>query len=158
VKVSHHLIFFIIVIIAAVLLVLSADYLFTKILASFSFHRPKIDTIAHFVGFFCLAWLLYALLKIRLISILFTLSFYGALTELGQYFLGFRNGEYLDFYADVAGSLFFVLLTGLYLLCKKIIFGSNNVGEGYFTDSNFTDDVFNTEHNKPPHLHNKLNK
>jgi len=131
VKVSHHLIFFIIVIIATVLFAFSANYLITTILVNVSFHRPNIDTIAHFIGFFCLAWLIYALLEMTLISILFTLSFYGALTELGQYFLGFRNGEYSDFYADVAGSLFFIALAGLYLLCKKAIWGGRHFDEGH---------------------------
>ena len=54
-----------------------------------------------------------------------TLSFYAALTEIGQYYLGFRNGEFRDFVADVMGIIIFIFLYWLYQICvKKNVFKS----------------------------------
>ncbi len=79
---------------------------------------PQIDTIGHFTSFFMLSWLVHSLIKVPLTITILTLSFYGALTELGQLYLGFRNGELIDFLADVAGILFFAFtkLTYSYLV------------------------------------------
>ncbi|GLX84376.1 hypothetical protein tloyanaT_06280 [Thalassotalea loyana] len=74
------------------------------------FQHAQIDTIGHFIGFFCLAWFLHAFLKLSLLTLTPTLVVYGLLTEVGQAYLGFRNGEFSDFFADVLGILFFVLL------------------------------------------------
>ncbi|GLX82542.1 VanZ family protein [Thalassotalea eurytherma] len=74
------------------------------------FQHTQIDTIGHFISFFCLAWFLNAFLKLSLILLTPTLIVFGGLTELGQLYLGFRNGEFSDFFADVLGVLFFVLL------------------------------------------------
>ena len=39
-----------------------------------------------------------------------TVAFYGALTELGQYYLGFRSGQLSDFISDLIGiSLFGII-------------------------------------------------
>jgi len=43
------------------------------------------------------------------------LIFYGALTEIGQSFLGYRSGQLGDFIADIIGISLFVLTKWLYL-------------------------------------------
>ncbi len=47
------------------------------------------------------------------------LIFYAALSELGQYYLGFRNGEMKDFIADLFGIFMFVLLKWVWLVYGK---------------------------------------
>lgn len=69
---------------------------------------PKLDSIGHFLGFFFLTWLLSALLKQPLFNLAMCLTFYAALTEVGQHYLGFRNGEFRDFVADILGIALFV--------------------------------------------------
>ncbi|MBL4823047.1 MAG: VanZ family protein [Colwellia sp.] len=119
VKTRHHLIFFIVIISAAILLFFSSELLLPTELKKIVFRSPQIDTIGHFIGFFILAWLSHSLIKLTLLEALITLSFYGALSELGQYYLGFRNGEFSDFFADIAGISLFILLKSLYLIYKK---------------------------------------
>jgi VanZ family protein len=118
-KTRHHLTFFILIISAAILLFFSSELLLPAELKKIVFRSPQIDTIGHFIGFFVLAWLVHSLIKLTLRETLITLSFYGALSELGQYYLGFRNGEFSDFFADVAGISLFILLKLLYLTYKK---------------------------------------
>ncbi len=118
-KIRHHLTFFILIISAAVLLFFSSELLLPVELKKIVFRSPQIDTIGHFIGFFILAWLIHSLIKLTLVETLITLSFYGALSELGQYYLGFRNGEFSDFFADIAGISSFILLKLLYLAYKK---------------------------------------
>jgi len=118
-KTRHHLTFFILIISAAILLFFSSELLLPAELKKIVFRSPQIDTIGHFIGFFVLAWLVHSLIKLTLGETLITLSFYGALSELGQYYLGFRNGEFSDFFADVAGISLFILLKLLYLAYKK---------------------------------------
>lgn len=125
-KVRHHLLFFILLTLAAILLFFSSALLLPTELKNAVFRSPQIDTIGHFIGFFVFAWLLHSLLKITLILTFFTLVFYGALSELGQYYLGFRNGEYSDFFADIAGIAFFILLKVFYLYYKKILLSKMN--------------------------------
>jgi len=126
VKARHHFLFFILLIIAATLLFFSRELLLPTELKNAVFRSPQIDTISHFIGFFVLAWLMHSLLKTTLALTFFTLSFYGALSELGQYYLGFRNGEFSDFFADVAGISFLILLKALYSFYKKILLDKNN--------------------------------
>jgi VanZ family protein len=104
---------------AAILLFFSSELLLPAELKKIVFRSPQIDTIGHFIGFFILAWLIHSVLKLTLVKTLITLSFYGALSELGQYYLGFRNGEFSDFFADIAGISTFILLKLLYLAYKK---------------------------------------
>ena len=73
------------------------------------YKHTQIDTIGHFVSFFLLGALLHYLIKISLFVSCTCLIFYGALSELGQYYLGFRNAEFRDFYADALGVLAFAL-------------------------------------------------
>ncbi len=119
-KTRHHLTFFILIISAAILLFFSSELLLPAALKKIVFRSPQIDTIGHFIGFFVLAWLVHSLIKLTLVETLITLSFYGALSELGQYYLGFRNGEFSDFFADIAGISLFILLKSLYLIYKKV--------------------------------------
>jgi len=70
----------------------------------------RLDSIGHIIGFFLLAWFLFATLKLSTINLSICLVFYGALTEIGQVYLGFRNGEVSDFIADIIGISLFVLM------------------------------------------------
>lgn len=118
-KTRHHLTFFILIISAAILLFFSSELLLPTALKKIVFRSPQIDTIGHFISFFILAWLVHSLIKLTLVETSITLIFYGALSELGQYYLGFRNGEFSDFFADVAGTFLFILLKLLYRFYKK---------------------------------------
>lgn len=135
-KIRHHLTFFILVISAAILLFFSSELLLPTELKRLVFRSPQIDTIGHFIGFFILAWLIHSLIKLTLLETLITLSFYGALSELGQYYLGFRNGEFSDFFADIAGIISFILLKLLYFTYNK--FFIKQVNEKHSTTSIFT--------------------
>jgi VanZ family protein len=119
VKIRHHLAFFIVILLAAILLFFSNELSIPTELKKIVFRSPKIDTIGHFIGFFILAWLIHSWVKLTLVETFITLSFYGALSELGQYYLGFRNGEFSDFFADIGGISLFILLKLLYLTYKK---------------------------------------
>jgi VanZ family protein len=84
-----------------------------------------LDGLGHILGFICLSWVVHSLIKIPLMTTALTLSFYAALTEIGQYYLGFRNGEFRDFVADVMGIIIFIFLYWLYQICvKKNVFKS----------------------------------
>mgnify|MGYP006903651264 CR=1 FL=1 len=87
-------------------------------LQTLTFRNPQIDTIGHFFGFFLLSWLLHSGFKLSLLPLSFSLTIYAALTELGQWYLGFRNAEFSDFLADVAGILTFMLLRWVRLMIK----------------------------------------
>lgn len=120
-KVKHHLIFFIIILTCAILLFFSSELLLPEAIKKLVFRSPQIDTIGHFIGFFVLTWIVSSLLKFSLISTFYSLSFYAALSELGQYYLGFRNGEFSDFFADIAGISLYLLLKFSYLKYKVLI-------------------------------------
>lgn len=51
-------------------------------------------------------------------STLLTLSLYAAFTELGQYYLGFRNAELSDVFADIGGVTFYLFLRYTFLQYK----------------------------------------
>jgi len=118
VKAQHHLTFFILILCGASLLFFSSELLLPDAIKKLIFRSPQIDTIGHFIGFFVLTWLVSSILKISLLSSLFTLSFYAALSELGQYYLGFRNAEFSDFFADIAGISLYLFLKYTYLRYK----------------------------------------
>ncbi len=104
-KRQQHLLIFVLFI----LTVLMTWLLFNDVLAV-AVSRIQIDTIGHFVGFFALTWLLDRLLKLPLAELIMTLCCYAALTEIAQFYLGFRNGEVADFVADVLGICLYPLL------------------------------------------------
>lgn len=103
-KNRHHFLFLLIVLLSLFALIFSTD------IRALLFEHTKIDTIGHFIGFFCLALLLNSIFKIPLLTAIPCLIFYAALSEIGQYYLGYRNGEFRDVVADVVGLLFFALL------------------------------------------------
>jgi len=119
VKVQHHSVFFILIFTSALLLFFSNELLLPETIRKLVFRTPKIDTIGHFIGFFVLAWLLHSMIKLSLLTTFITLSFYGALSEIGQYYLGFRHGEFSDVFADITGISFFILLKIIYLFYKN---------------------------------------
>ncbi len=110
VKIRHHFLVALIAFLSLVALFFSAE-----VKAAFLAHT-QLDSIGHFVGFFCLSLLLNAIFKFPLLTTIACLTFYAALSEIGQYYLGFRNGEFRDVVADVSGILFFALLKWLYTL------------------------------------------
>ena len=117
-KARHHLIFFILIASCAILLFFSSELLLPEEIKKLVFRSPQIDTIGHFIGFFILTWLVSSILQLSLFSSLFTLNFYAALSELGQYYLGFRNAEFSDFFADIAGIALYIFLKYTYLRYK----------------------------------------
>lgn len=117
-KARHHLTFFILILCGASLLFFSSELLLPESIKRLVFRSPQIDTIGHFIGFFILTWFISSVLKLSLLNTLYSLCFYSATSELGQYYLGFRNGEFSDFFADVAGICFYLFLKYVYLLYK----------------------------------------
>jgi len=128
VKAQHHLVLFILILSGALLLFFSNELLLPETIRKFVFRSPKIDTIGHFIGFFILTWLIHSMIKLSLLTTFITLSFYGALSEIGQYYLGFRHGEFSDFFADIVGISFFILLKVIYLFYKNkfLIYQTNS--------------------------------
>lgn len=120
-KAHHHLAFFIVILCSASLLFFSSELLLPDAIKKLVFRSPQIDTIGHFIVFFVLTWVVSSILKISFLRSFFTLSFYAALSELGQYYLGFRNGEFSDFFADIAGISLYLLLKYSYLSYKLFI-------------------------------------
>ncbi len=100
------------------LLFFSSELLLPEAIKKLVFRSPQIDTIGHFIGFFVLTWLTSSIVKLPLLSTLLTLSFYAALSELGQYYLGFRNAEFSDFFADIVGITLYIFLKSTYLKYK----------------------------------------
>jgi VanZ family protein len=83
------------------------------------FRSTDIDSIGHMISFFCLTWVLHSILKLPLINTMLTIAFYGALTELGQYYLGFRNGEFKDFFFDIVGITLFGIIRWSILMYRN---------------------------------------
>lgn len=78
-----------------------------------------IDSIGHMLGFFLFTWFLNSICRLPLITLSITLIFYAALTELGQWYLGFRNPEFSDFIADTVGITIYVVIKWLQLMYFK---------------------------------------
>lgn len=84
------------------------------------FQFPEIDTIGHLTSFFILTWVCHSVIKLSLSICMPLLIIYGALTEIGQSFLGYRSGAFGDFFADIIGISLFVLIKWLYRsYCKS---------------------------------------
>ena len=120
-KVRHHLTFFIFVFCCGIALLFSHQLLLPDALTRLVFRSPQIDTIGHFISFFVLSWLAISVIKLPLLTTFFTLFFYAGLSELGQYYLGFRNGEFSDFFADVGGIILYILLKITYFRYKSFL-------------------------------------
>ncbi len=114
-KAQHHLTFFILILLGGILLFFSSELLLPEEIKKLVFRSPALDTTGHFIGFFILTWVVSSIIKCSLLSTFFTLSFYAALSELGQYYLGFRNAEFSDFFADLAGITLYISLKYSYL-------------------------------------------
>ena len=106
----YHFLFILLFLLCLIALFFSAE---VKIAL---FKHTQIDTVGHFIGFFFLSFLLNNFFKFPLLTTVACLIFYAALSEIGQYYLGFRNGEFRDFIADVVGVLMFAFLKWLYSL------------------------------------------
>jgi hypothetical protein len=121
VKARQHYYFFITVIIITISLLFALEFL-PDLLRGRIFQLPAIDTIGHLTSFFILTWVSHSIIKLSLAVAVPLLIFYSVLTEVGQSFLGFRNGEFGDFLADVIGIFIFVLTKWLYRnLVRKTI-------------------------------------
>ncbi|GAW94885.1 MULTISPECIES: VanZ family protein [Colwellia] len=114
-KARQHTYFFIAVIIVTILLLFAHEFS-PDTLRKRIFQFPAIDTMGHLISFFILTWVSHSVIKLSLRLCVPLLMFYGALTEIGQSFLGYRSGEFGDFIADVIGISLFVLATWLYLI------------------------------------------
>lgn len=113
-KARQHSYFFITVLIISILLLFIHDFL-PDPLRERIFQFPAIDTIGHLTSFFILTWVSHSVIKLSLPFCIPLLTFYAALTEVGQSFLGYRSGELGDFIADVVGISLFILAKQLYL-------------------------------------------
>jgi VanZ family protein len=114
VRARQHYYFFITVSIILTLLFFAHEFL-PDPLRKRLFQFPELDTIGHLTSFFILTWVSHSIIKIPLSICMPLLIFYGALTEVGQSFLGYRSGEFGDFIADIFGISLFVLAKWLYL-------------------------------------------
>ena len=101
-KARQHYYFFITVIIITISLLFAHEFL-PDLLRRRIFQLPAIYTIGHLTSFFILTWVSHSIIKLSLALAVPLLIFYGALTEVGQSFLGFRNGEFGDFPPNLRG-------------------------------------------------------
>lgn len=110
---QHLLLLLIAILLSVVAFTVAQDYQHILMLST------RIDSIGHMVGFFLLAWFLNGVLKFEFISLIACLIFYSAATELGQLYLGFRNGEISDFVADLIGIALFSLIKWSLMMYRK---------------------------------------
>jgi VanZ family protein len=95
------------------------SWLLSTDLNALAFRGVQIDTIGHFFGFFMLTWFIHQTLKLSLLELVMALSGYAALTEIAQFYLGFRNGEISDFMADILGISFYALVKWAFIVYGK---------------------------------------
>ncbi|MDO6426344.1 VanZ family protein [Thalassotalea sp. 1_MG-2023] len=98
------------------ILIITGVSLLAKDLEAIISRGTDIDSIGHMLGFFLLTWFLHSACRFPLITLSIALIFYAALTEIGQWYLGFRNPELSDFIADTVGILTFITLKWLKLM------------------------------------------
>jgi len=111
-KNRHNLFFFLIILLSICIIA------FTE-LSSLLIENIRIDSIGHLIGFFFLTWILHSAIKLPLLNTTICLIFYAALSEIGQYYLGFGNGEVRDVIADIVGVLLFILLHWITMISRK---------------------------------------
>lgn len=109
----HLFILTIIVILFFCLYFSSADF------RRIAFRSTEIDSIGHIISFFCLTWVLHSILKLPLFNTMLTVAFYGVLTELGQYYLGFRSAQVSDFISDLIGIALFAIIRWSILMYRN---------------------------------------
>ncbi|WP_068547362.1 VanZ family protein [Thalassotalea crassostreae] len=68
------------------------------------------DKSGHFLGFLLLTAITHKLLKFDLTTVVMSMIVYSGLTEIGQWLLGYRSGQWLDFVANFIGCLSYALL------------------------------------------------
>lgn len=108
-KIQHRLATILFIIVMIML------FTFTFFDINFVIHEIlEIDFIGHFIGFYLLTWFLHKKLSLPLLNIGICMIFYGAVTELSQLYLGFRNGEVSDFIADLLGISLYMAITWLH--------------------------------------------
>ena len=112
-KHRHHYTFLLFVSGIILAISLSSD------IRDFFFHHTRIDSIGHFISFFCLTLLLHSFIRLPLFNTMACLTFYAFFSEMGQYYLGYRNGELRDVVADILGICLFVLLKWVYIIYWK---------------------------------------
>lgn len=83
------------------------------------FRSTEIDSIGHIISFFGLTWVLHSILKLPLLTTMLTVAFYGVLTELGQYYLGFRSAQVSDFISDLIGIGMFGIIRWSILMYRN---------------------------------------
>ena len=83
------------------------------------FRSTEIDSIGHIISFFCLTWVLHSILRLPLFNTMLTVAFYGALTEIGQYYLGFRSAQLSDFISDLIGIALFAIIRWSILMYRN---------------------------------------
>ena len=83
------------------------------------FNNTRIDSVGHFISFFCLTLLLHSFIRLPLFNTMACLMLYAVFSEMGQYYLGYRNGELRDVIADILGVFLFVLFKWIYIIYWK---------------------------------------
>lgn len=104
-KSRYHLL-----IITLIVALFFAIYLISPELRTIALRSTEVDSIGHIISFFGLTWVLHSILKLPLFNTMLTVIFYGLLTELGQYYLGFRSAQISDFIADLIGVALFAII------------------------------------------------
>ena len=97
-------------IVFVILVVSTSAYFLFDDLRAIVFRGTQLDSIGHIISFFLLTWLLNGIAKLPYINCIIVISVYAALTEFGQFYLGFRNGEVSDFFSDLVGMSLFLIL------------------------------------------------
>jgi len=106
-------------ILTALVLMFFALYFSSDEFRRLVFRSTQIDSIGHIISFFGLTWVLHSILKLPLLNTMLTVAFYGALTEVGQFYLGFRSGEFNDFFSDLVGIALFGLIRWSILMYRN---------------------------------------
>ena len=109
-KNRHYLLLVLVLIFSSTLYLLSADFSQALI------RGTGIDSVGHFFGFILLTWIFHSILKIPLFNTTVCLVLYAILSEVGQYYLGFRNGEARDVLANVSGIITFIVFKWCYVV------------------------------------------
>lgn len=113
-KSRYHLL-----ILATIVILFFCLYFSSVDLRRLAFRSTQIDSIGHIISFFCLTWVLHSILKLPLFNTSLTIAFYGLLTELGQYYLGFRSAEVSDFISDLIGIALFAMIRWFILMYRN---------------------------------------
>ncbi|MFT6193768.1 MAG: VanZ family protein [Cognaticolwellia sp.] len=106
-------------ILAIIVMLFFCFYFSSEDLRRLVFRSTEIDSIGHIISFFCLTWVLHSILKLPLFNTMLTVAFYGILTELGQYYLGFRSAQVSDFISDLIGIALFGFIRWAILIYRN---------------------------------------